>query len=113
VAQLLEFTAGCDRYLAGMASRDLPEVHELDFERDSARADAGALAVAPYLVDDVSQLISCRLVREEIGRKSVLSANGFPYAIGADGPLVDAARRPVIIGSRFPKMLLQEFLGLH
>src|SRR5204863_3825366 len=66
----------------------------------------------PDRVDDVPQLISSSLVGEEIDGKRILGAHGLPYAVGADGPLVDAARGPVIIGTRFPKMLLQEIQGL-
>src|SRR5205814_8732601 len=98
--------------LTGAASRDLPEIGVLDLHRDGAAASPGALAVAPDRVDDVPQLISSRLIGEEIDGKCILGANGLPYAVGADGPLVDAARGPEIIGTRFPEMLLQEIQGL-
>src|SRR5205814_2721329 len=38
--------------------------------------------------------------------------DGFAYPVGADGPLVDAARRPVIVGARLSEMMLQETLCL-
>src|SRR5436853_7830826 len=56
-------------------------------------------------------VLNCRpsgFVGEEIGGKRVLRADGFSYPIGAHRPLVDAARSPVIIGARFPELLLQE-----
>ena len=40
----------------------------------------------------------------------VLGTDGFAYPVAADGPLVDAARRPVIIGARLSEMMLQETL---
>src|SRR4029077_18939757 len=84
----------------------------LELERDCAPTNTGALAVPPDLVDDLSERITRGLVGEEIGGKSVLDTDGFPEPIGADGPLVDAPRSPVIVGARFPEMLLQKGLGL-
>ena len=88
------------------------EVGELHLERDRAAANASALAVAPYLVDYVSKRVPRRFVGEEIDGKRVLGADGFAYTVGADGPLVDPARRPVIVGARLSEMLLKEALGL-
>src|SRR5437879_10767610 len=68
IAQLFEFAARRDSYLAGAASRDLPEVGELDLQRDGAPARPGALAVAPDLVDDVSKLILRGFVGEQVDR---------------------------------------------
>src|SRR5262249_31941612 len=97
VAELFELASRPDRHLAGAAARDNPKVGELDLERDGAAASAGALAVAPYLVDDLSKRVPRGFVSEEIGGERVLGADGFAYPIGADGPFVDAARGPVII----------------
>jgi len=67
----------------------------------------------PYLFDDVPQLIPSRLVGEEVCRKRVLGANRFSYPIGADAAIIDGARRPIKVGTRLPKMLLQEIRGLR
>src|SRR5262249_3561818 len=112
VAELFELASRPDRHLTGAAARDDPEVGELDLERHGAAANAGALAVVPYLVDDLAKRIARGFVDEEIGGECVLGADGFAYPIGADGPFVDAARRPVIIGAHFSEMLLQELQGL-
>ena len=108
IAQLFEFVTGCDRYLNGAASRDLPEVSELDLECDGAPANTGALTGLLDLVDDLSECITRGFVGEKISGKRVLGADRFPYPIGADGPLVGAARGPVIVRARFPEMLLQD-----
>jgi hypothetical protein len=100
------------RVLTGAAPRDDLKVGELDLERDGPAANAGALAVVPYLVDDLSKRVPRGFVGEEIGGERVLGADGFAYPIGADGPFVDAARGPVIIGTHLPEMLLQELQGL-
>jgi hypothetical protein len=76
-------------------------------------ADTGALAVAPHLGDDLSKRIARRVVGEEIGGKRILGADGLSYPIGADRPLIDAARSPVIVGAGFPELLLQEGQGLR
>ena len=89
------------------------KVGELDLEGDGAAANAGALAIRPDLADNFPKRIPRGFVGEEIGGKRVLGADGFAYPVGADGPLVDAARGPVIIGARLPEMLLQESLGLR
>ena len=110
---MFEFALRSDLHLTGAASRDLPEVGEFDLERDCAAASTGALAVSPHFVDDLSKRITRGLVSEEIGGERVLGADGFSYPIGADGPLVDAARNPVIVRARFAEMLLQEGQGLR
>ena len=74
--------------------------------------NAGALAVTPYLVDDLLKHVPRRFVGEKIDGKRVLGPNGFAYPVGADGPLVDAARGPVIVGARLSEMLLKELQGL-
>src|SRR5439155_10766747 len=84
------------------------QVSELDLECDGTTANTGALAVPPELVDDLLESVTRGFVGEEIGGKRVLSPDGFPYPIGADGPLVDAPCSPVIVGARFSEMLLQE-----
>jgi hypothetical protein len=106
VAELFEFPSRPDLHLTGAASRDLLEVSEFDLERDCAAAEPGALAVPPNLVDDLSQRVARRFVGEEIGGKCVLGADRFSFSISADRPLVDAARNPVVVGARFPEMLL-------
>ena len=98
--------------MAGAAPRDLLEICELDLEGDCAAAETGALAVLPHLIDDLSKHITCRFVGEEIGGKRVLGADGFACPVGPDGPLVDAARGPVIVRARLPEMVLQEALCL-
>src|SRR5215472_13901082 len=108
VAEPFELAARPDRHLTGAAARDDLKVGELHLERDGTAASAGALAIAPYLVDDLSKRVPCGFIREEIGGECVLGADGFAYPIGADGTFVDAARGPVIIGAHFPEMLLQE-----
>src|SRR5437868_8295645 len=112
VAELFELTSRPDRHLTGAAARDDLKIGELDLERDGAAANAGALAVVPYLVDDLSKRVPRGFVGEEIGGERVLGADGFAYPIGADGPIVDAARGPIIIGGHFPEMLLQGLQGL-
>src|SRR6516162_5649498 len=112
VAKLFELASRPDRHLTGAATRDDPKVGELDLERHGATANAGALAVVPYLVDDLSKCVPRGFVDEEIGGERVLGADGFAYPIGVDGPFVDAARGPVIVGAHFPEMLLQELQGL-
>src|SRR5215472_8632720 len=112
VAELFELASRPDRDLTGAAARDDPKIGELDLERDGAAANAGALAVVPHFVDDLSKRVPRGFVGEEIGGECVLGADGFAYPIGADGPFVDAARGPVIIGAHFPEMLLQELQGL-
>src|SRR5215470_6917426 len=99
-------------HLTGAASRDHPEVGELKLERDGAAASSGALAVAPDLIDDLLKRLTRGFVGKEIGGKRVLGADGFAYSISADRSLVDAARSPVVVGTRLPEMLLQERLGL-
>src|SRR5205814_6721816 len=94
--------------LTGAASRDLPEVGELDLQRDGAPPCAGALAMRPYLFDDVPQLIASRLIGDEICGKRVLGANRFSYPIGADAAIIDGARRPIEVGARLPEILLKE-----
>ena len=69
-------------------------------ERHGVAATAGALAMLPHLVDDLPQCRLFGLIGEEIGRKSALGADRFADAVGAHRPLVDAPRRPVIIGAR-------------
>jgi hypothetical protein len=113
VAELFEFASRPDLHLTSAASRDLTEVGELDLERDCAAASTGALAVSPHLVDNLSKRITRGFVGEEIGGKRVLGADGFPYPIGTDRPLIDAARNPVIVRARFAEMLLQEGQGLR
>src|SRR6516165_2069697 len=112
VAELFEFASRLDRDLTSAAACDDLKVGELDLERDSAAANVGALAVVPYLVDDLAKCVPRGFVGEEIGGECVLGADGFAYPIGVDGPFVDAARGPVIVGARFPEMLLQELQGL-
>ena len=94
-----------------MASRDLPEVSELDLECSGTPTNTGALAVLPDLADDLAESITRGFVGEEIGGKRALGTDRFPYSIGADGPLVDAPRSPVIIGARFTKMLMKKGQG--
>ena len=113
VAELFEFASCPDLHLTRAASRDLLEVSELDLEGDCAAANTRALAIPPNVVDDFLKRITRGFVGEKIGGKRVLCADGFSYPIGADGPLIDTARNPVIVGARFPEMLLQEGLGLR
>jgi hypothetical protein len=108
VAELFEFASRPDLHLTGAASRDLPEVGEFDLERNGAAASTGALAVPPNLVDDLSKRVTRGFVGEEIGGECVLGADGFSYPIGPDGPLVDAARNPVIVRARFAEMLCKK-----
>jgi hypothetical protein len=68
----------------------------------------GALAVLPDLVNDLSERITRGFVGEEIDSKRVLGADGFPYPIRPDRALVDTPCSPVIVGARFPEMLLKE-----
>src|SRR6516162_3913196 len=112
VAELFELASRPDRHLTGAAARDDLKVGELDLERDGAAASAGALAVVPYLVDNLSKRVPRGFVGEEICGERVLRADGFAYPVGADGPFVDAARSPVIVGAHFPEMLLQELQSL-
>src|SRR5215472_1025864 len=112
VAELFELASRPDRDLPGAAARDDLKVGELDLERDGAAANTRTRAIAPHLVDALSQRIPRGFVGEEIGGKRVFCPDGFAYPVGADGPLVDAARSPVIVGARFPEMLLQELHGL-
>src|SRR6516225_4264986 len=112
VAELFELASRPNRDLTGAAARDDLKVGELDLERHGAAANAGALAVVPYLVDDLSKRVPRGFVGEEIGGECVLGADGFAYPIGADRPFVDAARGPVIVRAHFPEMLLQELQGL-
>ncbi len=60
----------------------------------------------PDFVDDFSKGITRGFVGEEIGWKRVLGADGLSYPVGTDRALVDSARNPVIVGARFPEMLL-------
>src|SRR3974377_849784 len=55
VAELFEFASRPDRHLTSAAARDDLKVGELDLDRHGAAANAGALAVVPYLVDDLSK----------------------------------------------------------
>ena len=112
-ADLFELASSLDLRLTGAASRDHPEIGELYLECDRASASSRSLAVRPHLVDDLAKRLSRGLVREEIGGKRVLGAERFAYPIGPDGTLVDAARRPVIVGAGLPEMLLQEGLRLR
>jgi hypothetical protein len=81
---LAELIAAADRVVTGAASGDLPEIRELDFERDGAPANAGALAVAPDLVRDLVERLARGLVGVEVGGKSVLGADRFADTIGDD-----------------------------
>jgi len=60
----------------------------------------------------ISKRVPRRFVGEEIDGKGVLRTDGFAYPVGAHGPLVDAACGPVIVGARFPEMVLKELQGL-
>ena len=100
VAELFKFDTRRNRYLTGSASRDLPEIGELDLQRDGAATSPGALAVAPDRVDDVPQLISSRLDGEEIDRKRILGAHALPYE-GGTGRSMEGDR----------KMALGELIG--
>jgi hypothetical protein len=97
VADLFELASRPDLRLPGAASCDLLEVSEFDFECDGAPTNTGALAVPPDLVDDLSEGIPPGFVGDEIDGKRVLGSGGFPYPIGANGPLVDPARNPVLV----------------
>ena len=110
---MFEFASCPDLHLTGAASRDLLEISELDLEGDCAAANTRALAIPPNVVDDFLKRITRGFVGDKIGGKRVLCADGFSYPIGADGPLIDAARSPVIVEARFPEMLLQKGLGLR
>src|SRR5215469_1503113 len=112
LAELFELASRPDLHLTGAAAGDDLKVGELDLERDRAAANAGALALAPHLVGDFPQRIPRRFVGEEIDGKRVLGADGFTHPVGAYGPLVDAARRPVIIRAHSPEMVLKEALCL-
>src|SRR5216684_1238833 len=57
--------------LSCSASRDLSEVSKLYLQRNRSPASAGALAVAPHRVDDVSKRITCIVVSEEIGGERI------------------------------------------
>ena len=61
--------------ITGAAARDDLKVGEFDLERDSAAANAGALAVAPYLVDDLSKRVARDFVDGEIGGECVLGTD--------------------------------------
>ena len=113
VAELFEFASGRDLHLTGAASRDLLEVRKFYFECNRPAARAGALTIYPDLVDDLAERVPRGFVGEEIGGKRVLGTDRFSYPIGADGPLVDAARSPVIVGARFTEMPLQKGQGLR
>ena len=107
-AELFEFASRRDLRLTSAASRNHPEIGELDLHCDCAAANSRSLAIRPYLVDALAKRIPRRLIGEEIGGKRVLGADCFADPIGPDGPLVHAARSPEVAGARFPKMLLQE-----
>src|SRR5437763_4348718 len=96
VAELFELTSRPDRHLTGAAARDDLKIGELDLERDGAAANAGALAVVPYLVDDLSKRVPRGFVGEEIGGERVLGGDGFAYRTGATGRSVTAPRGPII-----------------
>ena len=64
VAQLFELASRPDRHLTGAAARDDLKVGELDLEGDGAAASAGALAVIPYLVDDLAKRVPRGFVGE-------------------------------------------------
>src|SRR6516164_3253859 len=53
VAELFELASCPDLRLTGAASRDHPEIGELDLECDRAGANTRALAMSPHLVDDL------------------------------------------------------------
>src|SRR5262249_10500627 len=112
VAELFELASRPDRDLTGAAARDDLKIGELDLERAGTAANNEAFAVAPYLADDLAKRVPRGFVGKEIGGECVLGADGFAYPIGADGPFVDAARGPVIVGAHSPEMLLQELQGL-
>ena len=65
VAELFELASRPDRYPTGAAARDNLKVGELELERDGTAANAGALAVAPHLVDDLLKRVPRGFVREE------------------------------------------------
>ncbi len=92
VAELFELASRRDLGPIGTASRDHPEIGELDLECDCAAANSQSLAVRPHLVNNLAKRIPRGLVGEEIGRKRVLGADRFVDPIGADGALVDAAQ---------------------
>src|SRR5262249_9792808 len=112
VTELFQLASRPDLYLTGAASRDLVEVSELDLERDGAPTNTRALAVLPHLVDDLLQSITGGFIVEEVSGKRVLGSHGFPYPIGTHRPFVNAASSPVVVGTRFPEMLLQVLQSL-
>ena len=67
VAELFELASRPDRHLTGAAAGDNLKVGELDLDRHGAAANAGALAVVAYLVDDLSKRVPRDFVGEEIG----------------------------------------------
>src|SRR4029077_13369707 len=74
VAELFELASRPDRDLTGAAARNDLKVGEFDLERDGAAANAGALAVAPHLVDDLSKRAPRGFVGEEVGGEGCLGA---------------------------------------
>ena len=80
---MFEFAPRPDLHLTSAAARVDLEVGELNLEGDGAAANAGALAVAPHLVDALSQGIPRGFVGEQIGGKGVLRADGFADPMNA------------------------------
>src|SRR5438874_4885086 len=79
VAELFELASRPDRHLTGAAARDDLKVGELDLERDGAAANAGALAVVPYLVVKLHlQFKQC----QHIGGHRRALARGAPRPAG-------------------------------
>ncbi len=101
-----------DRRRDGPAARDDPEVGELHFERHRPPPGARRLAVQPDLVDQRFELCfhGSNSVRSVA---NVFSAPiDFRIRLGSNGPFVDAARDPVVVGARLAEVSVHKLQRL-
>lgn len=65
-------------------------------------------AVSPDLVDERLEFGDQGVEVDEVGGKRVFGADGFADPVGADLPVVDATRDPIVIASGLPEIGLHE-----
>jgi len=78
------------------------------FEGDRPAPVARSFTVPPDLVDQRLKLGDHGVEFCEITKECIFGTDGFADAIGADWPLVDAARNPIIVGAGLSKVRFEK-----
>ena len=84
------------------------EIEELHLQRHRPASLARALAVAPDLVDQRLELRDHDVEFGEVVGKGVFGADRFSDSVGLHGPVVDAARDPVVISAGLAEVRVHE-----